>query len=242
MNVSCSWASLFCLFDDHYLASTIQLMMIECDILNKTGVLDVRSALHKGRRFEYPWALEQTGWRNINYNYTTNTYGGGQFKDGKALDAGGGLSSFPFLLSNYYNEVYNIDLFLKEHADFLEMVKLKLNCSNITLVTRNISSLPYADNFFDDTFCISVLEHGGNNCKTIIDELLRVTKGKVIVTMDVTREKMVEYISLDELLALSRYYNFIVPSHDKNCLFFKIKNAEFAIFCICFDKGESNGP
>jgi len=52
----------------------------------------------------------------------------------------------------------------------------------------DLRNMDYPDDYFDDTYCISVLEHGPINLNHIIpaiDELLRVTKRNLIVTMDV---------------------------------------------------------
>jgi ubiquinone/menaquinone biosynthesis C-methylase UbiE len=218
--------------------STLQLCIVENKIVDATGIIDIRSALHNGRRFEYPLALQQIGWSNMVYKSTINSYVADFKRAGRrALDAGGGLSSFPFLLSKCYDEVYNVDNFSKEYIDLLETVKSKTGFSNIFLVIRNISSLPYDNDFFDDTFCISVLEHGKNDYGSIIDELLRVTKNRVIITVDVCNEKIDEHLSMADLRVLSKKYGFNIPSEEKAILL-RTSNKEtyFMIFCLCFDK------
>lgn len=121
------------------------------------------------RAWEYPWAALECLEEPLDKNLTL------------ALDAGGGYACFQKWLSQRVKEVHNADCdpSITSCASF---------APNIFPCQTDIKNLPYQDNTFDLTLCISVLEHIPNwpPEKTWF-ELLRVTKpgGRLIITTDV---------------------------------------------------------
>lgn len=238
MNVKCEWASYRPLLSIEFFVTTLQLMLIENRVYEQTGVLDVRSSLHYGRRFEYPWVLQQEGWPNLGYDAERDVFSMQQvMRGGRVLDAGGGLSTFPLLLTKYYSEVFNVDVYPGGSLETLQLVQEKMGYSSLHLVRRELSHLPFDDGFFDVSFCISVLEHRGNKPGDIIDELLRVTKKKLLVTVDVTGSSHPDALSEPEVFNLMEKYRFTLPMVD-NRLTLRTRDGsmDFNILCLCFEK------
>ena len=238
MRTSTAWAGYAPLITIEFFLSTLQLIVLENRIYEQTGVLDVRSSLHYGRRFEYPWSLKQAGWPNLGFDQEKGIFSMQcEKRRGRVLDAGGGMSTFPFLLTQCYDEVYNADVFPGDSFETLEWIKEKMGFSSLHLLKQDISSLPFEDGFFDMSFCISALEHGGNDPGRIIDELLRVTAKKVLVTIDVTEKTHPEALSEPDVFGLAEKYQFKMPLPEKMLtLRTKDGSMDFNILCLCFEK------
>ena len=174
------WASTDPLIDnfDYFKVSMMvfQEEIKKIDLLQKEGMA---SSVQWSRRFEYPWAamkvLESTEVRPL------PCYGE------RCLDAGGGNAGFQFFLTNIYKDVYNADWF---DEGILELEELKplagKGYPNLHFIHGYLPKLPFPDEYFDDSFCISVMEHIADvDIMKSINELLRVTKKRVMITMDV---------------------------------------------------------
>lgn len=191
------------------------------------------------RGFEYTWVFERLpkGQRRV-------------------LDAGGGASPMQLIVSLYNEEVYNID------NDEKAMEKLKLQLlemrkwgqyNNVYLVCDDISSIPFHDSYFDNSYSISVLEH--TKKALIIDkikELQRVTKNKVFITADITLEKegkLDPYVrdfklDLKKMKEIAETFDFEVPDIPKNHLYFECEEHNnrinhFVIACISLSSEET---
>lgn len=72
------------------------------------------------------------------------------------------------------------------------------------VLTSSIPSLPFADGYFDLTYCISVFSHMGEQCEGWLAELARVTKpgGRVYLSV-VTKESMRDYFEKRPALGFS---------------------------------------
>jgi ubiquinone/menaquinone biosynthesis C-methylase UbiE len=98
------------------------------------------------------------------------------------LDAGSGVTFFPFFLSSQYN-VTCID-----QDDYFEIYK-DINArqnSKAEFVQSGLKQLPVPSNSYDAVICISVLEHT-TGFETILNEFNRVLRpnGQLVVTFDV---------------------------------------------------------
>lgn len=144
--------------------------------------------LHQwSREFEYPYAF---------YHIKATKQ-----MDKKVLDAGSGITFFPFYLSMHGYDVSCVDndarlqsAFTKLNEDLPKLLKVKF-------AKADLRSLPYEDNTFSHICCISVLEH---MLPGDVDRVLREFKrllvpgGICILSVDVfLREKPSAILRLD---------------------------------------------
>lgn len=118
------------------------------------------------RKWEYPYALLHSDVK----------------KDDFILDAGCGFTAFKVLLSKRTNNLYCLDSDKDVGTQIMQINSL-LN-REIAFTNANIRNIPYPSNYFTTVFCISVLEHNENYFE-LMEELLRVTEEKLVVTLDV---------------------------------------------------------
>lgn len=136
-----------------------------------TGLLsrDPTRYLHPSKRWEYPWALQQSA----------------PAPGVRVLDAGCGGSIFPMLLSCLGLEVFAFDLHpvsgLAGHEG-----------AHVHYATAGLTSLPFRQDSFDAIFCISVLEHLDiPSMHRALQELRRVLRpgGRLLLTTDYYRDR-----------------------------------------------------
>jgi SAM-dependent methyltransferase len=125
---------------------------------------------HFSRQWEYPYA-----WVNL----------GG--RSGRVLDAGSGITFFPFLLAaaGYEVECCDEDGSLGLGARF-EQASRASGCS-VGYTECSLTEMPFDDATFDGVACISVLEHAPALRGEIVRALARVLKpgGRLVLTCDV---------------------------------------------------------
>ena len=133
-------------------------------------------------------------------------------KKGLILDAGGGPASFQFLLSETYKRIVNVDK-NKEFLDRMRAIRSRTGMlQNIDFIEGNLTRIPYPDNYFDACCCVSVLEHSDEDMFQIIDELLRVTNGPVLITIDAYfKGEVRDSVTPDVLKKMSERYGFKIP-------------------------------
>lgn len=129
----------------------------------------VRDPFHQwSRRWEYPWVAHQLG----------DLSGG----PAKILDAGSGLTFFPFFLVNRNPEweMHCLDYDPRLVTPFKEIN------GGPQFHSGHLQNLPFEDQTFDAVYCISVLEHTGDY-QRILNEFRRVLKpgGMALITFDV---------------------------------------------------------
>ena len=173
----------------------------------KLGILR-HDSTHVTRRYEYPFILRNilpAAWLKI-------------------LDAGGGESVLgPYLAQ--WNTVVNLD-----NTSYVAplMNRLTGRLPNYSAVEGDIRQIPYPDNYFDFTICVSVLEHlPKDQIRLALNELLRVTSGKLLITMDILESQF----SVNDLRTL------IYPMQIENTpqTLFTLKNgAQEEIFTIAY--------
>ncbi len=120
--------------------------------------------LHPGKRWEYPWALEQAELR------------AGE----RVLDAGCGRSIFPLYLAAAGMDVTALDLDLDD--GLARPLGLRVDWA-----PGDLTEMPLPDQTFDAVFCISVIEHLPDaSIPRAVAELHRVLKpgGRLLLTTD----------------------------------------------------------
>lgn len=155
----------------------------ELEYYNKKWVLD---PLHQwSRQYEYPYVFSDIAGTLPEKKMTI-------------LDAGSGMTFFPFYLKKTFPE---IEVFCCDYDENLGQLYLNISKKldiEISFNNADIRKLPYAANTFDIVYCISVLEHT-DNFELVLDELQRVTKpgGKLILTFDIALDNFSD-ISIDK--------------------------------------------
>lgn len=127
--------------------------------------------------------------RKLEYSYVISKMQEAVFKGARVLDAGCGVSSMPFLWSEFGGDVVAVDFDEKSIAlmDKFDKDAFFGEARHISTMTCDIMSLPYESNSFDVVVSISVLEHlPYPNYLLAINELYRVLKpgGTLICTCD----------------------------------------------------------
>ncbi len=135
---------------------------------------------HWSRMYEYPYVF----FRIVPF-----------LKGQKILDAGGGRSIFQFFLSREAPDcqIYNVDNDADGHIYIHDAQRMK-GFPNLNISLGDILDLShtYGENYFDNSCCISVLEHmhDWSERKRAFQELIKVTKNKTLITMDIICKKI----------------------------------------------------
>jgi SAM-dependent methyltransferase len=125
---------------------------------------------HFSRQWEYPYA-----WANLGS------------PGGRVLDAGSGITFFPFLLASAGFDVdccdgdEELDLGAR-FARAVELTGCRMRFTNCSL-----TDMPFAEETFEAVICISVLEHAGAERGRILETLASALKpgGRLVLTCDV---------------------------------------------------------
>jgi SAM-dependent methyltransferase len=154
---------------------------------------------HFSRQWEYPYA-----WANLSR------------ERGRVLDAGSGITFFPFLLAaaGFDVECCDADDELGLEARYEQACMA--TALKVAYSTCELSHLPHPDGAFDSVVCISVVEHLGDAAHGGIRSLARVLRpgGRIVITWDVDLRRnggiLVEDVSL--LLAeIDRQFELVHP-------------------------------
>lgn len=146
-------------------------------VWNRTLRFSADSLYTWSRQWEYPYVFANLG--------ATSQ---------RILDAGSGMTFFPFFLADVGHQVSCCDNDGSLSRIF-EQAR-SLTGLPVEFQTGSITKLPYADGHFDTVCCVSVLEHVPDRL-TAIREFQRVLKpqGQLILTCDVSldREAAIQY-------------------------------------------------
>lgn len=187
------WVYFAELANPQYFFVTKDLYDLETE-LTTHGCKRQTDSLHFTRRFEYPWAFLQIPEHSENH-----------------LDAGGGAATFQYLLAKFIPNVTNLEIDSMWREKVADVKRKTGLFSNLDVVVGDISDLyMFKDKCFTSTTCISVIEHGGQRkAEKMVDELLRVTDGPVLISIDVGDGE--ELMNINDVFSLSRRYGFNVP-------------------------------
>jgi SAM-dependent methyltransferase len=152
---------------------------------------------HFSRQWEYPYA-----WANLGD------------APGRVLDAGSGITFFPFLLAAAGFEVDCCD-----GAEWLGLAERFERAGSLTgcrpRFTRcSLEQLPYAARAFDAVACISVLEHVASEREAVLGELARVLRpgGRLLLTCDVDLRRQDGLLVEDVSLILAQLHEHFRPA------------------------------
>lgn len=144
-----------------------------------------RDSMLDTRRFEYPYV-----WLNTPLSAKS------------ILDVGGGATSFCFYTAERVKEytMLDIDPNIGKELEVIQSHTRRFH--NVSFKLGSALDIPYPDESFDCTYCISVLEHVGKAPEIIrgLQEMRRVTRkgGVVIATFDVRLGESKE-INMDDV-------------------------------------------
>ena len=120
----------------------------------------------------------------------------------KILDAGSGITFFPFKLTQKHEIGKVICL---DYDESLGKTYSKILNNKVSFVYGSLDKLDFPDNSFDIIYCISVLEHTDNYLQ-ILTEFKRVIKngGLLIITFDIglSNNHKLNIINSNKLLSL----------------------------------------
>lgn len=181
----------------------------------------VANPLHQwSRRLEYPFVFQAIQSLLASSEAKSNSTSSTDTQTVKILDAGSGVTFFPFFLRQLYPqlELYccDYDAAFSPAYDRLNAIleeseeTSEVQSSPVHFDQGDLRHLPYSDNQFDLIYCISVLEH--TDCyEEILSEFNRVLSvgGKLVISFDVSIDGNRD-ISLDEaehlLACVNRYF------------------------------------
>ena len=103
------------------------------------------------------------------------------------LDAGCGDGGDSYLLQDYFNSIYAVDIIKNDNWEKIKSEKIKF-------LTGNVEKLEFNDNFFDTVIEKDMLHHAENPEKAL-KELIRVSKKRIIV-IEANRFNPIFYIHL----------------------------------------------
>lgn len=163
-------------------------------ILRKYSLFWVKNPLQQWSRiYEYPYVLEKIK------KYSKS-------KSIKILDAGSGITFFPFFLKNIFPSSTVVCCDNDKSLKIIYQKVSKKQKNKIDFYNQNISKLNFRNNEFDVIYCISVLEHTANYAE-ILKEFERILKpnGILIITYDISLDgfrdiPIKEAINLEEEL------------------------------------------
>lgn len=153
------------------------------------------------RLYEYPYCYD-----TIKNNLQTGAH---------ILDAGSGVTFFPFFLNSKY-KITCIDQDDYEHI-YNEINKRQK--TTVNFIKTNLQNIPYPNDSFDAIYSISVLEHT-ENYDAILKEFYRLLKpnGLLIITFDISLDNNEWGLNRDAAILLieniGKYFDFEYKSVD----------------------------
>lgn len=152
---------------------------------------------HYSRQWEYPYA-----WVNLGLS------------QGAVLDAGSGITFFPFLLASAGLRVSCSDSDGSLASFYREVCAA--TGQRVEFCADSITNMHWPDGSFDGVACLSVLEHVGEARDRVAEELARVLRpgGRLVLTCDLSLERDSEMLLEDlamMILALRRRFRFSYP-------------------------------
>jgi 2-polyprenyl-3-methyl-5-hydroxy-6-metoxy-1,4-benzoquinol methylase len=184
----------------------------------------IPDSMHWTRRFEYPWII-------------------GRLQDRAAptktlLDVGAGATALQFMLSDLGHVVHSVDPDPKA-IEWVRERGWKREPEERVVLTNNyqLPSLPFRDEQFDTSVCISVLEHlPKDQVLPSIRELLRVSRKEVLITMDVCLQRHLQQTDMGDFDKLRAALGAPPVMPGPNVMTFHIDGHDFNVACIHFIK------
>jgi 2-polyprenyl-3-methyl-5-hydroxy-6-metoxy-1,4-benzoquinol methylase len=153
---------------------------------------------HFTRQWEYPYA-----WANIGP------------PGGRLLDAGSGLTFFPFLLAAAGFDVHCCDNDGGLGLGPRYQRAAALTGLPVEFTEANLTELPYPADTFDVVTCVSVIEHVGALRAEIVAAVAKVLRpgGRLVLTCDVDLRREGDLLHEDVAVLLAQLHASFVPVH-----------------------------
>jgi SAM-dependent methyltransferase len=208
MTITLEWATYPRLLERDFFERTMALYFLEKEL--QTPIPD---SMHWTRRFEYPWVMSKLG-------TMTNI-----------LDVGAGSTALQFLAARRGVQVTSID----PDPNAINWVNSRTNTlvKNPKCIPGCLPNLPFSTGEFDTVICISVLEHlPKSQILQSIQELIRVSRKEVLITMDICMQEQPNQIDLGGFEKLMKELNVNMQIPGSNAMNFSIDNHNFTVICI----------
>jgi len=228
MNGTMEWADLSRLIEQDFHFYTQALFELETELATP-----IHDSLHWSRRFEYPWILLQL--RAMS-----------SWPLGPVLDAGAGATALQFFLARSGAPTTSIDID-QSAVDWVNSKSPKklwvpaVMSGGAIAVTEGpkprsawmkLPELPFPDQSFDTSLCISVLEHMPKfEVMAAVKNLQRVAKRKVLITMDVCLSAA-DQMDVASFLPLVEALGVEAKPLPQTALTFEIHGHRFGVACL----------
>jgi 2-polyprenyl-3-methyl-5-hydroxy-6-metoxy-1,4-benzoquinol methylase len=147
---------------------------------------------------EYKWIKDSLNqWSRIyEYTYSSKILKNLVTQKAKILDAGCGVTFFPF----YLNSDFDVTCVDQDDYDTIYNNINKTLNTNVKFVRSGLNHISFPDESFDAIYCISVLEHT-NNRTEILKEFCRLLKpnGLLVITFDISLNSNSDYLAISAL-------------------------------------------
>jgi len=190
---------------------------ISMDLYNSETRWDLafHDSEHASRRLEYPWVVQNV--RNIT---------------GPILDAGCGETAIGLYLAANGHKVTAVDYYFPT-VNKLEKIIDEYGIKRYRAVYGDITNLTYEDNTFEVSYCVSVIEHlPVSSIPVAINGLLRVTRKKLLITLDVMLESSDGFNITALAVFMEQFGIAITPP----TTIFRIDNKPMGVYGIIFEK------
>jgi SAM-dependent methyltransferase len=218
MNITFEWATYPRLLERDFFLWTKELYELEQYL--KTPIPD---SMHWTRRFEYPWILSKL-YRDTALPNTKRSF----------IDVGAGATALQFLISSQAS--WSVDSIDPDTAAIAWVNSHKREHPHSIL--GGFPTLPFKDNEYDVGICISVLEHLPKaQVLPSIQELLRVSRKEVLITMDVCLQTHPVQTDLGDFDRLRSALGVMMIMPGPNTMAFHIDGYDFNVACLHIVKG-----
>lgn len=171
------------------------------------------------RQWEYPFTYTRI-LKHINYlNGENKTY--------NILDAGSGITFFPYFINS---NIKSVNIFCCDFDPSLEKVFSVVNKNypkKIDFNLEDLNKLSFKDKTFDIIYCISVMEHM-NDFESVIKEFKRLLKanGILILTFDISIDGVADIppSKAEKLLLLLSEYFYLEENIQSKSIKYKLKS------------------
>lgn len=169
-------------------------------------------------RYPYPWPRDALNQWSRQWEYPYSLHQLLELGKCKVLDAGSGMTFYPFFLDSLGYKVHCVDKDYSLSKNFKYVLLEEKN--EVEFLAAELKRLPYINSEFDAINCISVLEHTYDR-EAIIREFHRILKndGLLILTFDLSLDGQGEVYLPNLPVMLKTMKDYFNPEYPLNLSF-----------------------